>query len=229
LLSLPLERVKQYEAYFREISKKETNESVKATIAQVSACFSALATAAYESANQAKIKSILEVVNVNPEPPGLENTLTAGVKGVIGGAQIALSPEESEKWYARKFIREGPLHIVVPTTTDKKAVKEYYFFLFNDLLMGVKRNGLPKSMGGSALAFLKGKVHAKYLWAINNAVVSDVPDEDGLKHCISLTINGGHLFLVLKVRMLSSSGYLRLPRRWINSRRERCSVFRWKN
>ena len=46
--------------------------------------------------------------------------------------------------------------------------------------MGVKRAGLPKSMGGSALAFLKGKVHAKFLWAINKAVVSDVQDEDGM-------------------------------------------------
>eukprot|EP00026_Physarum_polycephalum_P001139 Phypoly_transcript_01140.p1 GENE.Phypoly_transcript_01140~~Phypoly_transcript_01140.p1 ORF type:complete len:1157 (+),score=266.27 Phypoly_transcript_01140:117-3587(+) len=193
-LALPLERVKQYEAYFREISKKEKNEAVNAIMTQVLACFSALTTAALDSANQAKIKSILEVVNVHPEPPSIENTLTAGVKGVIGAGQTTLTPEEAEKWYSRRFIKEGPLNIV-SRTAEKKAVKEYYFFLFNDLLMGVKRAGLPKSMGGSALAFLKGKVHAKHLWAINNAVVSDVADEDGIKYCISLTINGTRYIL----------------------------------
>lgn len=83
LLSVPLERIKQYEAYFRvcdvdptlpyfsfnlslslflhnkqEISKKEQNEAIKANINQVLECLAGLSTAAAEANNQAKIKNI---------------------------------------------------------------------------------------------------------------------------------------------------------------------------
>lgn len=121
---------------------------------------------------------------MNPEPEAADS-FTAGVMGVISGEKPVISPEESAIWFAKKFLREGPMNLV-EANAEKKMVKEYYFFLFNDVLVGVKRGGLPRSMGGSALAFLKGRVHAKYLWEINKAVISDVPDEEGWFLCYLL-------------------------------------------
>lgn len=115
------------------------------------------------------------------------DSLASGVMGVIASEKPSLSPEEAAKWYARKFIREGPMTLHDP---EKRKSTEYYFFLFNDVLVGVKRAGLPRSMGGSALAFLKGKVTAKFVWDIQKFLVSDAPDAEGARHAIQLIVMG---------------------------------------
>lgn len=115
---------------------------------------------------------------MSPDPNSTDS-ITAGVAGLISGEKQTYTPEEAARWFSKKFIREGPINLV-EANAEKRVVKEYYFFLFNDVLVAVKRAGLPRSMGGSALAFLKGRVHAKFIWEINKAVLSDVPDEEGI-------------------------------------------------
>ena len=66
---------------------------------------------------------------MNPDPNGSDSL----VKGVISGdrEKVTMSPEETAKWYSRKFVREGPLTLYV---VEKRTAKDYYFFLFNDVL-----------------------------------------------------------------------------------------------